>query len=444
MKNGYIKMMALAAVAAVSCLGLQGCSNGGSKALFAKAKAAQKAGNVNFFGFYTGMPLEDATALVAHYGLEAEENGDSLEVNLGRSMGLLPDGRFDVNLETHEVYRMLFSLKDLRAITKGGDTFEKLAQAVANQVGDLKGIQNGYEFQNIDGVSVSLYELSETCLIVDAPRARKARDARERAEKAALLAEEKQREEELKNLLGTNAQLLGKGTQAGETKTIMLPGGVPMEMVWCPPGTFMMGSPESERGRDDDETLHQVTLTKGFWMAKTEVTQKQWKSVMGSEDDPSFERGDNLPMHSFKWDGCQQFCEKTGLQLPTEAQWEYACRAGSTGPYAGTGVLDDMGWYMNNSGGDMRPVGMLQPNAWGLYDMHGNVSEWCSDRYGDYPSSAVTDPTGASSGEKRVVRGGAVNDFFPFSYRSAKRAAAEVGTAFGYLGFRPVSNLSGK
>ena len=217
------------------------------------------------------------------------------------------------------------------------------------------------------------------------------------------------------------------GTSAGEMKVITLPGGVQMEMVWCPAGKFMMGS---NNGEEDERPVHDVTLTKGFWMAKTEVTQAQWKSVMGNN--PSRFQGDDLPVECVSWEDCQEFCRKTGLQLPTEAQWEYACRAGSSRPHAGTG------WFSGNSEGKTHPVGQKQPNAWGLYDMHGNVSEWCADWYGDYPGGAVTEPTGAGSGVNRVLRGGSCRDNAS-NCRSANRGRSDPGRGFGNAGFRPVA-----
>jgi len=212
---------------------------------------------------------------------------------------------------------------------------------------------------------------------------------------------------------------------------VTLPGGAAMEMVWCLPGMFMMGY---------DGSQHQVTLTKGFWMAKTEVTQAQWKSVM--RENPSEFKGNNRPVENVSWDDCQAFCQKTGLRLPTEAEWEYACRAGSTGKYAGTGNLEDMGWYEDNSGGKTHPVGTKQPNAWGLYDMHGNVWEWCADCYGDYPSGAVTDPRGASSGYP-VFRGGSWGSDAGHC-RSARRDYSYSSYLYRTLGFRPVRVLSGE
>jgi formylglycine-generating enzyme required for sulfatase activity len=222
-----------------------------------------------------------------------------------------------------------------------------------------------------------------------------------------------------------------EGTRAGERTTVRA-GGREVALRWCPAGTFTMGSPaglfREEFMRHDDETQHRVTLTLGFWMAETEVTQGLWKGVMG--DNPAhFKYGDEYPVESVTWRWCQTFVQalndrwpQDGMRwaLPTEAQWEYACRAGSTGPYAGSGKLDEMGWYENNSGRQTHPVGQKKPNAWGLHDMHGNVWEWCADWYGAYPSGSVTDPTGPSQGSGRVQRGGSWL-MFAHSCRSADR-----------------------
>ena len=231
--------------------------------------------------------------------------------------------------------------------------------------------------------------------------------------------------------------------QQGETRTLTLPGGATMEMIYVAPGSFTMGSPESEEGHDDRETQHCVTLTEGFWLGKYEVTQAQWKSVMGSN--PSHFTGDNLPVENVSWNDCQEFIRKVNAEaerqfggearLPTEAEWEYACRAGSTGAFAGTGDLGSMGWYDGNSGSKTHPVGQKRPNAWGFYDMHGNVWEWCSDRAGAYPGGSVTDPAGAASGGSRVLRGGGW-DNFARDCRSASRAGVNPGSRDGDSGFR--------
>ena len=227
------------------------------------------------------------------------------------------------------------------------------------------------------------------------------------------------------------------------TRSVLQVGAVEVALLWCPPGTFTMGSPPSEEGRFSDERQHRVTLTKGFWMGETAVTQELWKEVMGAN--PSYnESGDDYPVENVSWDDCQSFLATLNRKcpidehrwaLPTEAQWEYACRAGRDGPFGGTGRLDDMGWYGKNSYGTTHPVGVKRPNAWGLHDMHGNVWEWCADWDGEYPTGAVTDPIGPASGVARVDRGGG----WPSNARgcrSALRDRSGPGFRGGYLGFR--------
>ena len=199
------------------------------------------------------------------------------------------------------------------------------------------------------------------------------------------------------------------------TKTI---DGVDYTFCWCPAGEFEMGS---TNGDSNEKPIHTVKLTRGFWMLQTEVTQEMWKSVMG--ENPSYFTGDKLPVERVSWGACDKFCQNLrakglNVQLPTEAQWEYACRAGTTGDYAGN--LDEMAWYDDNSGSKTHEVGLKKPNQWGLYDMHGNVWEWCSDWYGNYPNGTVTDPTGPTSGSSRVNRGGSWH-CFAGTCRSANR-----------------------
>lgn len=178
-----------------------------------------------------------------------------------------------------------------------------------------------------------------------------------------------------------------------------------MNLAFIAPGEFTMGSSANEKGRSDIkfdeidiEIQHRVTLSKGFYMGTTPVTRKQWKAVM--KTDPSGFKGDDLPV-TVSWDDALEFCQRLSAKeakgkyrLPTEAEWEYACRAGTTGAYGGTGNLDEMGWNADNSGQRLHPVAQKQPNAWGLYDMHGNVWQWCNDCAGAYAKGAVTDPTG--------------------------------------------------
>jgi formylglycine-generating enzyme required for sulfatase activity len=244
--------------------------------------------------------------------------------------------------------------------------------------------------------------------------------------------------------------------KAGHVVTVALGGGLDMRFTWCPPGTFQMGSPPAEEERSDGETQHRVTLTKGFYLGIHEVTQAQWQAVMGSN--PSEFKGKDdaekkcLPVENVSWLDCVEFCVKlgerqgkrpcyrltnvkrrpdgsieaadvemlggsTGFRLPTEAEWEYACRAGTTTPFCfGETISTDQANYDGNFAygkgkkGVYRkqttPVGSFPANAWGLYDMHGNVWEWCQDWYGPYPSRDIEDPQGADKGDARVMRGG--------------------------------------
>ncbi|MBZ0265914.1 SUMF1/EgtB/PvdO family nonheme iron enzyme [bacterium] len=221
------------------------------------------------------------------------------------------------------------------------------------------------------------------------------------------------------------------------------------EFVTIPAGSFMMGSPPNEEDLFVNEVpQHRVTISKPFQMMKTEVTQEMWKSVMGNN--PSNWKGDNLPVEQVSWNGCQEFIAKLnqrdpgkGYRLPTEAEWEYACRAGTTTRFnAGESVSDlaRVGWYSGNSEYKTHPVGEKMPNAWGLYDMHGNVWEWCSDWYDVfyYQNSPSSNPTGSISGSYRVLRGGSWNNIGRHC-RSADRNWSEPSYRFSYYyGFRVV------
>ena len=240
----------------------------------------------------------------------------------------------------------------------------------------------------------------------------------------------------------------------GDVKKVVLPGGMEMRFRWCPPGTFTMGSPAGKQWHESDEKLHRVTLTRGFWMGETPVTQAQWQSVM--ETNPSGHKESFLgslfnpqepgkflryPVDGVSWEDCRQFIFKVNRALslhfwfPTEAEWEYACRAGTSGPYGGTGKLHEMGWFSDNSGQRTHPVGLKNPNAWGLYDMHGNVWEWCSDWFAEYPSGAVTDPKGPPSGMNHVQRGGSWGTYAKFC-RSAFRNHCDPLSRYDYFGLR--------
>jgi len=210
-----------------------------------------------------------------------------------------------------------------------------------------------------------------------------------------------------------------------------------MDFCRIPAGTFFMG----EQG-----TLHQVTLTKDFYLAQYPVTQALWQAIMGNN--PSHFKGENHPVDQVSWEDVQGFIanlnERTGenrYRLPTEAEWEYACRSGSSGTYCfgdDEKLLGEYAWYNNNSEQKTHPVGEKKPNAWGLYDMHGNVWEWCQDWYGDYSQGSVTDPVGLSSGSRRVFRGGSW--FYGAGYcRSAIRFRCGPGYRYIILGFRLAS-----
>jgi hypothetical protein len=210
-----------------------------------------------------------------------------------------------------------------------------------------------------------------------------------------------------------------------------------------PAGSFVMGSPEDEEGRYDDEIQHAVEITQPFLLKTTPVTQGEWLAVMG--DNPAhFQGDDRRPVEEVSWEDAVRFCEgltaQTGgmYRLPTEAEWEYACRAGTTG--ARYGDLDAVAWYRDNARGSTQPVGQKQPNAWGLYDMLGNVDEWCQDWYGNDSSEPQRDPKGPPSGVHRVIRGGAWN-VNAQNCRAPQRAIYSPTNRIFDIGFRPAGLL---
>jgi formylglycine-generating enzyme required for sulfatase activity/tRNA A-37 threonylcarbamoyl transferase component Bud32 len=173
--------------------------------------------------------------------------------------------------------------------------------------------------------------------------------------------------------------------------------------VWIPPGTFRMGcSPGDNECFDDEKPANQVTITKGFWLGQTPVTQQAYQRATGQN--PSYFKGTNLPVETVTWDESRAYCAATGGRLPTEAEWEYAARAGSTG--ARYGNLDEIAWDLGNSGGKTHEVGQKLANGFGLYDMLGNVWQWVADGYGNYPSGAQSDPSGSATSRFRALRGG--------------------------------------
>lgn len=291
-------------------------------------------------------------------------------------------------------------------------------------------------------------------------------------------------------LLVIIATMLGCGVAtAQKPKTIT--NSIGMKLVLIPKGSFTMGSSVSEDGSDDDERQHKVTISKDYYLGAFEVTQAQYQKIMGLN--PSYHQGEkvaiqipakkhpvtkrtieearlvprdssNYPVDSVTWDDAVYFCERLSnlaeekkagrfYRLPTEAEWEYACRAGSKTVYSfgdSQASLEDYAWYSRNSKrpngtGCTHPIGEKKPNAHGLYDMHGNVSEWCQDWYGDYPSIPVADPVGPSFGRYRVLRGGnwAVRGTKRCECRTANRSYTYPSNDNFKYGFRLVMNLSG-
>ncbi|MEI7683636.1 MAG: formylglycine-generating enzyme family protein [Planctomycetota bacterium] len=243
-----------------------------------------------------------------------------------------------------------------------------------------------------------------------------------------------------------------------------------MKFAWIPPGNFVMGSPKEEEYRLNNETQHKVALTKGFYMGVYTVTQEQWETIMG--DNPSVYRGEkgfnpagdpfparskkdkdkdkkNLPVENVSWADCQEFNkklkekDKKPYRLPTEAEWEYACRAGTTTPYHfGETITTEQANFngkpknfTGRSPGKSTPVGSFPANAFGLYDMHGNVWQWCQDWYGPYPRNDAIDPQGPESGKQRVLRG--CHWFFgPGNCRSAYRHMYDPDRRNAHCSFR--------
>jgi formylglycine-generating enzyme required for sulfatase activity/serine/threonine protein kinase len=290
-----------------------------------------------------------------------------------------------------------------------------------------------------------------------------------------------------KKILSVVSSPVKPGTRAGEVVTLPLDGDLAMRFAWCPPGTFRMGSPKTEAKRDEDETPHRVTLTKGFYLGVHEVTQAQWKAVLGTN--PSVFKGKDageekkLPVENVSWFDCVEFCIKlserkhrkpcyrlanvqrdkegsieaadveflaggTGYRLPTEAEWEYACRAGTVTPFhfGDTLSTDQANYdgrfpYGKGKEGEFRktttPVGIFPANGWGLFDMHGNVWEWCQDGYGKYASGDRKDPQGDKAGFARVLRGGSWN-VNPGFCRSAGRHRFLPARRSNFVGCRVV------
>lgn len=237
------------------------------------------------------------------------------------------------------------------------------------------------------------------------------------------------------------------GTSAGETQELTA---LKIKFCWCPAGQFLMGSRDDAPGHQLNETQFEVTLSKGFWLQQTELTQEQYETLMGVN--PSNFKGKTNPVESVDWNDAREFCRRLSelppekasgnhYRLPTEAEWEYGCRAGSTTSFCfgdDESELEEYAWFNKNSARTTHPVATRQPNAWGLHDMHGNVMEWCSDFFGNYPTGTATDPKGPDSSDKRSLRGGGWF-FVPLYARSAHRDAFVPTARYVGLGFRLVA-----
>ena len=298
--------------------------------------------------------------------------------------------------------------------------------------------------------------------------------ANEKADLENRVNELQEENAELKGTKSVNHQLKAGATVTKDLKKLQL------TFAYIPPGEFTMGSPDDDPGREDDEPQHKVTLTRGFYMQTTEVTVGQWRifiddteyqtdaekgdgcynlksgsweKIKGAYwDNPGFDQTDKHPVTCVSWNDAKKFVEwlntqgKENYRLPTEAEWEYACRARTTTPFAfGKCLSTDDANYDGNyplegcPKGEYRgktiPVVSLKANDWGLYDMHGNVWEWCEDWYGDYPSGSVTDPVGPKTGSDRVIRGGSWNNNAA-NCRSANRNRNTPDNRNNNVGFR--------
>jgi formylglycine-generating enzyme required for sulfatase activity len=326
------------------------------KAIFAKAEEAAEDGAINFCGFHLGMAEDEAKALAAHYGLK-EDQWSSLATPASK-----------------QVYRLAFTLRGIRRITKGGNSFDELSQAVANRVGTMKSKHDdnynlvGYEYRNIDGQTALMSE-DKGLVLEDSTLAKKA--AGERAERAA--AERKAAAERAEAERKAAAERAEAERKAMEEDAKLALAKLASDMVPIP-------------GKD-------------YSMCKYEVTQMLWFAVMG--ENPSVFKGADHPVERVSWNDCQKFLEKLNAlpevkasgktyRLPTADEWEFACRAGATGDYCkladGTEItektLGEVAWYKDNSDGKTHPVGTKKPNAFGIYDMHGNVWEWTATAVG--------------------------------------------------------------
>ncbi len=327
---------------------------------------------------------------------------------------------------------------------------EKLAQELAKVPGGKETADGlGKEIERARAIAAARKELEGAVGRLDVGAAEKALGRLESfGVSGEVLSSSRKKVEELQ------AFLVKGGSRPGQ-RVVAKIRGVDFAFRWIPAGEDVIGSPPGEPCRFDDERQWTAVISRGFWMGETEVTQRQWEAVTGSN--PSHFKGcPDCPVENVSWNDAQEFVRKLnelvpggGFRLPWEAEWEYACRAGSDGPFNvpcpgyskgnctdHVSCLDGIAWYDESSGGKTHPVAQLKANAWGLHDCHGNVWEWCGDWYREeYPRGRVTDWHGPSSGSKRVLRGGSWYDYAR-SVRAANRDWDDPGARSGNCGVR--------
>ena len=403
--------------------------------------------------------LKNERALTAKLG---EATASLMTGDLANAMAALEDARrlkfvaSEPNANYWAFLSARLEIRDLLAALGGQQTASECVDEVASCVGRLVVFPEASEEtrKNALELGAAVLDWKKGDLQGTARRLLTlAKDADPTVKKMATGFYECVFDEKIADSLGGKPAL--QEPKAGTRKVLTIKG-VDFAFRYCPAGTFQMGSPSSEAGRGDDETRHEVTLTKGFWMLETSVTQGMYRAITGSNPS-SFKSGDNYPVESVSWFDSQSFCESLNalgvapegfaFRLPTEAEWEYACRAGTDTPYFWGSTLNgdkancdgnypyggvSKGRYLSKTSA----VGSYTPNGWGLYDMHGNVYDWCADWW-DYGSGPQTDPTGPSSGSSRVLRGGSWNFNAKFCRSAARLANDPTGRNY-HVGFRLV------
>ncbi len=362
----------------------------------------------------------------------------------------------EIHIEADLVCRVLLFNKEIAVIRPGEDRVIRLKKGrnklefVSTECADDRWqvIQTVEDVNSVDMISVELLPMREQRKQAAAAERRR---IEEEKRKAAEAAERKRREEEERRRRAAEEERRRreeekrKAAEAAERQCLI---GM-FEMVKVAGGTFTMGASTSDSEADSDEKpAHRVTLS-GYYIGKYEVTQKQWVEIMGSN--PSYFKGDNLPVERVSWEDIQEFLRKlnakTGMnyRLPTEAEWEFAARGGNSSrgyKYSGSDNIGNVAWYDGNSGSKTHPVGTKSPNELGIYDMTGNVWEWCQDRFDSnyYSNSPSSNPKGPSSGAIRVLRGGSWFNIAR-NCRVSRRFHYTPGSRDYYFGFRLAASL---